>query len=100
MDRITHYATVTEALEKLRAQGFTMDFSLEENFIIGDQVKFRPEDLEIVDVYRYEGDSDPGDEATVYAIKSNAGHKGVLVTGYGVSFDNEFVDILKKVERH
>src|SRR5688572_29184320 len=97
MERKVHYATVTEALEKLRQQGFTIDFNLKENKIVFQETIFGPEELEIVDVYRYEGNSDPGDEATVYALKSKTGLKGVLVTGYGLSADPFSSDLLNKL---
>lgn len=99
MERQTHYATVTEALEILRKQGFTLDFNLEENCIACELDKFSADDFEIMDVYRYEGDTDPADEATVYAVQSKTGLKGVLVTGYGVSGDSVSDAILKKLAR-
>ena len=99
MERKTHYGTVTEALEAFRKQGFTVDFNLDEDCIVCDIDKFEADEFEIVDVYRYEGDTDPADEATVYAIESKSGLKGVLVTGYGVSSDTISDAILKKLTR-
>ena len=97
MERKTHYGTVSEALNQFRNQGFTMDFNLDENCLLCQNERFEASDFEIVDVYRYEGNSDPADEATVYAIESKSGLKGVLVTGYGVSADTMSDDILKKL---
>jgi Fe2+ or Zn2+ uptake regulation protein len=97
MEHKTHYATVSEALEQLRKQGFTIDFNLEENHIVFESTKLSADDFEIVDVYRYEGTSDPGDEATVYAIASKTGLKGVLVAGYGMSSDKFSTEILSKL---
>jgi hypothetical protein len=71
-----HYATVSKALEELKEKGFTVDFNLQE-----DRIKNGGDEFEIVHIYRYEGQSDPGDEATVYGIKSNKGEKGVYVAG-------------------
>lgn len=99
MERQLHYATVSEALEKLRKQGYITDFNLQENCIVCQQGKFEPQDFEIVDVYRYEGDTDPADEATVYAIESRTGLKGVLVTGYGASVDSMSAAMLGKLSR-
>lgn len=99
MERQLHYATVSEAIEKLRKQGYTTDFNLEENCIVCHQAKFEPQDFEIVDVYRYEGNTDPADEATVYAIESKNGLKGVLVTGYGISVDSMSAAMLSKLSR-
>ena len=71
-----HYATVSKALDELKEKGFTVDFNLNE-----DRIKNSVDEFEIVHIYRYEGQSDPGDEATVYGIKSNKGEKGVYVAG-------------------
>ena len=71
-----HYATVSKALKELAEKGFTVDFNLEE-----DRIKKNKNDFEIVHIYRYEGESDPGDEATVYGIRSKDGEQGVFVAG-------------------
>ncbi len=97
MHHQTHYATVSSAIEQLQHQGFTIDFNLEENCISCGEGKFSKDEFEIVDVYRYEGNSDPADEATVYAIASKSGIKGILVTGYGMSTDFLNDEILKKL---
>lgn len=79
------YATVTEALNQLANKGYHVNFRLEGNGITCDEGSYSPENFEINEVYRYEGPTDPADEATVYAIESNTGIKGVLVTGYGAT---------------
>lgn len=98
MHHKSHYATVSEAINKLRAEGFVTDFNLEDNCIICNTEKFKNEDLEIVDVYRYEGDSDPSDEAIVYAIESKSGIRGILINGYGVSSDSRIANIVQKIK--
>ncbi len=95
----THYDTVSNALEALRKQGYTVDFNLKENCIDCTLGRFNADEFDIMDVYRYEGDSDPADEATVYAIQSASGVKGVLVTGYGVSADPVSDKMLQKLVR-
>ena len=96
MVRENHYETVSEAINQLQKKGYTIDFNLNENSLSHHFEKFN-EDFEIVDVYRYEGNSDPGDEAVVYALESKTGLKGILVTGYGVSMDSASAEILKKI---
>lgn len=78
-----HYATVSKALEELAKKGFTTDFNLTDN-----DIKSNPENYEIEHIYRYEGESDPGDEATVYGIKCNTGQKGVYVAGHSAYAEN------------
>ncbi|MGZ3756897.1 MAG: phosphoribosylpyrophosphate synthetase [Mucilaginibacter sp.] len=92
-----HYATITEAIEQLRIQGYNLDFNLEENrFKVGEQ-EYTADEFEIVDLYRYEGASDPADEATVYALASPSGVKGILVSGYGASADEAAEETLKRL---
>jgi hypothetical protein len=98
MSRSAHYATVSDAITALRKQGFTRDFNLEENCIVCHPDRFNHDEFEIVDVYYYEGNSDPADEATVYAIESKSGIKGILVTGSGMDTSNVTREILEKLK--
>lgn len=91
------FDTVSEAIEAFRKKGFTLDFNLEENCISCATGKFDADEFNVVGMYHYEGDSDPADQAVVYAIESDKGHKGILVTGYGVSEDTVSTRILKKL---
>ena len=94
-----HYETVSEAIEELRTKGFTTDFNLKENCIVCHAGTFYPDDFEIVEVYRYEGASDPGDEATVYGIQSRSGLKGILVMGDESTMDDMTEAMVKKLRR-
>jgi hypothetical protein len=91
-----HYATVSEAITALRSQGFLTDFNLKE-FQIERPSAESLKNYEITDLYRYEGDSDPGDEATVYGVVSNAGLKGILVAGDGNNADAISTKFLKNL---
>ena len=93
------YGTVSEAIDNLRQKGFDKDFRLEGNHVVWGNEKFDAGDLKIAVTYRYEGNSDPGDEATVYGIESNNGLKGVLVIGDGIYADATSAKLLKKLHR-
>jgi hypothetical protein len=94
------YDTVSAAVNGLRQRGYTMDFNLSENCLICNDDKFHVEDFEIVEFHRFEGNSDPADEAAVYAVEGNAGQKGILVTGYGLSAEGMGSDMVKKLLMH
>ena len=84
MDRqMYHYDTVSKALEDLAKKGFTVDYNLKD-----EEITSHPENYEIEHIYRYEGETDPGDEATVYGIKSKSGEKGVYVAGHTTYTEN------------
>jgi len=94
------YDTVTDAVKGLKDRGFTVDFNLLENCLVCNDTRFDVNDFEIVEFYRFEGDSDPSDEAIVYAIQSNNDMKGVLVNGYGISADTLSSEMAKKLNIH
>jgi hypothetical protein len=94
------YDTVSGAVNGLKQRGFTLDFNLAENCLQCQEGKFGSEEFEIVETYRFEGPTDPADEAVVYAIESNKGHKGVLVNGYGPSSDSMSAEMAKKLSMH
>ena len=94
------YDTVTEAVKGLKARGFTIDFNLIENAIVCDEGSYCADEFEITEVYRFEGDSDPADEAIVYAIQSFTGKKGVLVNGYGESAAGPGDEMARKLKIH
>ncbi len=94
------YDTVSAAVNGLKKRGYEMDFNLRDNCLICHEDKFDINDFEIVEFYRFEGDSDPADEAVVYAIESNKGHKGILVNGYGPTSDAMSAEMAKKLHVH
>ena|SRR3984885_2521740 len=96
------YDTVAEAVNSLKQRGFTIDFNLEAEHITCSKtpLSLKPGEFEITEVYRFEGDSDPADEAVVYAIESKQGQKGVLVNGFGISADAIGEEMIEKLSIH
>lgn len=94
MKKMYHYATVEKALEELKDKGFSVDFNVEEK-----QILASPNSFGIVEIYRYEGMSDPDDEATVYGIENfTTGERGVFVAGNLSFAENDVAKILLKLE--
>ncbi|MBT2557981.1 phosphoribosylpyrophosphate synthetase [Hymenobacter sp. ISL-91] len=94
--------TVSEVLNHLNREGYTVDFNLHANCLVchGNALQISPNDFLVDKHYRFEGMSDPGDEAVVYAISSvRHGVKGTLVDGYGISSEalsSEMVQALRE----
>jgi hypothetical protein len=93
------YDTVVEAVKGLKQRGYSIDFNLEPGRLVCHQtpLSLSPADFEITEVYRFEGNSDPADEAAVYAIESVNGQKGLLVTGYGISAEGLGEEMVEKL---
>ena len=94
------YDTVSQAVSGLKERGYTLDFNLKSNSLECVGQKFNPKDFEITEFHRFEGNSDPGDEAVVYAIESKNGMKGVLVNAFGVYAEPLSDDLMKKLSFH
>lgn len=94
------YDSVAHAIQELQKKGFTEDFNLKENCLVCRDEEFGHDEFEIKEVIRFEGDSDPGDEAIVYGIESTSGIKGILVNSYGYQSDTMSDDIAKKLTMH
>ncbi|MCE3283645.1 MAG: phosphoribosylpyrophosphate synthetase, partial [Chitinophagaceae bacterium] len=95
------YDTVTEALKDLKARGFTTDFNISFDKLQCSRTRrcLSPEEFEIVEHHRFEGDSNPSDEEVVYAIESKDGSmKGVLVSAFGIYSDRVEDAMLKKLQ--
>jgi hypothetical protein len=94
------YDTVTAAINGLKQRGYTVDFNLSENCLVCNNDKFNVDDFEIVEFYRFEGESDPADESIVYAIEGKNGQKGIMVTAYGLYADSMSSEMAKKLQMH
>jgi hypothetical protein len=99
------YDTVSEAISDLQKIGYTVDFSIIANkeCIVCNktETELSPEEFEIDHFYRFEGDSDPGDEMIVYAISSTKNNmKGIVVNAFGMYADNATSAIVKKLTVH
>jgi len=97
------YDTVTEALQDLKAKGYTIDFNIAFDKLIcsNNEILLNPDGFEITEFYRFEGDTDPGDENVVYAIESKDKKiKGVFMSAYGVYAENTSNEIILKLSLH
>ena len=97
------YDTVVEALEGLKAKGYTVNFNLAFDKLICSENKniLNPDEFEITEVYRFEGDTNPGDEDVVYAVESKSGNiKGVFSGAFGMYADGASTEMLRKLSMH
>ncbi|MDX5347441.1 MAG: phosphoribosylpyrophosphate synthetase [Hymenobacteraceae bacterium] len=92
--------TVTETLNDLKQRGYTLDFNLKPTCLECPQLQLElhPEDFDIDEVHRFEGMSNPDDNAVLYAISSKDGKKGVLLDAYGTYGGTVSPEMLAKLE--
>lgn len=95
--------TVTGTLKELKQRGYTVDFNIAFDKIICSENKvcLNPHEFEIVEVFRFEGDTNPSDEDVVYAVESKDGHvKGTITSAYGMYAEAASSDMIKKLSIH
>jgi len=100
--------TLASSINKLVLDGFTGNFKITEKglFSIEKEKHYKPEQVHIVDFFRFEGASDPADNSILYAIELSDQTKGTLTDAYGpygdiliTKFINQVEDIAKKSTR-
>ncbi|MBK7870017.1 MAG: phosphoribosylpyrophosphate synthetase [Saprospiraceae bacterium] len=91
------YDTLSQALNDLQKRGFTEDFNLLENCLSCKGNAYHPAQFNVLEVYRFEGMTNPDDSSVLYAIETEDGLKGTLVDAYGVYADSLSPEILEKL---
>ena len=56
-----------------------------------------PEDVQVNEVYRFEGASDPGDESILFAISMPCGHRGTFPAAYGKDTAPDVADVVTRL---
>ena len=86
-EKFNNSPTLSGTIDQLKAEGYTEDFNLVADCVYcrNGAIKIFPSEFQIDKFFRFEGESDPGDAAILYAISSEKYNlKGVLVNGYGI----------------
>ncbi len=98
-----NYDTVSGALNSLKERGYTKDFNIAFDKIMCSETNecLNTTEFEITEFYRFEGESNPSDEAVVYAIESKDHRmKGALVNAFGMYADSISDEMIKKLSIH
>lgn len=97
------FGTLSETINGLVKLGYTHDFNIKDECIVcrKTNITLSPDDFQIDQVYRFEGDSDPEYQSILYAISSTKFDvKGTLVNGYGISADETSTKLIEKLNTH
>jgi hypothetical protein len=97
---MTHYDSLSTAINDLAAKGYTTDFNLAFDQIkcAGTGVCLLPSQFDIVAHHRFEGDTDPGNSSVLYVIESHDGSmKGILISAYGMYSDSLSDEMIRKL---
>src|SRR6476661_6787809 len=96
------FGTLWQTIEGLKKEGYTMDFNINEECLSchKSNTVLSPDEFEIDALFRFEGESNPDDEAVVYAISSpKYGVKGTLVNAFGPYADEASDALVQKLHQ-
>ncbi len=85
-----YMSTLSTVLEKMRIKGWDSEFKwTSDGFTIGTGKYYQPDELKIIKVFRFEGESDPADNSILYVIEGNDGLIGYSLDMYGAYSNHE-----------
>jgi len=92
--------SLATCLNKMITEGYTEDFKITDQGLesLHKHNNYRPEQIQVVNFFRFEGESDPDDNAILYVIETDDGTKGTLIDAYGVYNDQQISRFMSDVE--
>jgi hypothetical protein len=92
--------TLASCLNSIIKDGYTENFKVTEEELqsLETEKKYKPDQIHIVNFFRFEGASDPSESAILYVIETNDGSKGSLTDAYGMYADPDIDKFVKEVE--
>lgn len=97
---MAQYSTLLEAINGLKAEGYTEDFNLQQQCIEcrSGQYKIFHDEFVVDKFYRFDNSSDAADQSIIYAISSDKyGLKGILINSYGIYSEPVTDEMLNKL---
>src|ERR1700745_700705 len=92
--------TLTSVLNKIVKDGYEENFKVTEKGLqsLETEKVYGPDQVHIVNFFRFEGASDPSDSAILYVIETTDRAKGSLTDAYGAYADPNSDKFIKEVE--
>jgi hypothetical protein len=96
----TEMKTLVSCLNSLLASGFETQFKVTTAGLksLKTERLFQPEDVRVLNFYRFEGESDPADNSILYAIETSDGERGTLTDAFGPYADANVTRFMQQVE--
>jgi hypothetical protein len=93
-------SSMTERVNSLVKDGYIETFQPSSGGMkaLSDDSFYSVNDIEIINFYRFEGQSDPADNAVVYVVETQNGKKGLIIDAYGMSADPAISEFIVQVE--
>ncbi len=92
--------TLTGVSNKWVQNGYTdtLTVSKEGLYSAKEDKHYSPAQIKVIEFYRFEGPSDPGDNSILYVVETEDGVKGMVVDAYGAYADDSVTKFFRHVE--
>lgn len=101
-DLIPHLKSMASIVNKMVLEGYDDDFKISEDgqylCSLKTEKSYKPEEINIVNFFRFEGQSDPNDQSILYVVETADGVKGTIVDAYGPYSDRKLGEFITHVE--
>lgn len=99
-DLIPHMKSLSSLLNKMVLKGYDDDFKMSDKGLrsLKTEKYYRPDQINVVNYFRFEGQSDPNDNTIMYVIETSDGQKGTIVDAYGPYADRLLSEFMSQVE--
>ena len=93
--------SLSSCVNRMKEEGYQEDFQVTAKGLstFDKRKTYKPAQVRIVNFYRFEGESDPGDNTILYVMETDDGVKGTLVDGYGAYADVNVSKFIVEVEK-
>ncbi len=92
--------SLASCLNKIVSEGYTEEYKVTDKGLesLQKNCNYTPEQVNVINFFRFEGQSNPNDNAILYVIETNDGGKGTLVDAYGVYTNPHIEEFITRVE--
>lgn len=99
-DLVPHMKSLASLTNKMVLKGYDDDFKITDNGLKSlrtDKI-YQPDQINIINFFRFEGQSDPNDNTIMYVIETSDGLKGTIIDAYGPYADRKLSEFMNHVE--
>lgn len=91
--------SMVSCLTRIVNDGYTEDFKVTDSGLesLQKHYSYTPDEIQVINFFRFEGESDPDDNAILYVIEATDGTKGTLIDSYGVYNDAKVARFMQDV---
>ena len=93
--------STVNVLAELRKEGYTEEYLITEDKqmrAMDGKETYTPDQVRIVNFFRFEGESNPDDMSILYVLETDNGHKGTLTDAFGTYSDDTVESFMKQVK--